>query len=34
VEICGSFGGKLRVRVGSIFEPSHTPLHKWLLAFG
>jgi transposase-like protein len=30
---CGSCREKFTVRVGSIFERSHIPLHKWLLAF-
>ncbi len=30
---CGSCQDKFTVRVGSIFERSHIPLHKWLLAF-
>jgi transposase-like protein len=30
---CGSCKDKFTVRVGSIFERSHIPLHKWLLAF-
>jgi transposase-like protein len=29
---CGSCKGKFTVRVGMIFERSHIPLHKWLLA--
>ena len=29
----GSCQDKFTVRVGSIFERSHIPLHKWLLAF-
>ena len=29
---CGSCQGKFTVRVGMIFERSHIPLHKWLLA--
>ncbi|MGH7048466.1 MAG: IS1595 family transposase [Stellaceae bacterium] len=29
---CGSCRGKFTVRVGMIFERSHIPLHKWLLA--
>jgi transposase-like protein len=30
---CGSCQDKFTVRVGAIFERSHIPLHKWLLAF-
>ncbi|MBV9829165.1 MAG: IS1595 family transposase, partial [Alphaproteobacteria bacterium] len=30
---CPSCQDKFTVRVGSIFERSHIPLHKWLLAF-
>jgi len=30
---CGSCGDKFTVRVGSVFERSHIPLHKWLLGF-
>src|ERR1700719_3262638 len=30
---CGACKGKFTVRVGSIYERSHIPLHKWLLAF-
>jgi transposase-like protein len=30
---CGDCQGKFTVRVGTIFERSHIPLHKWLLAF-
>ena len=30
---CSSCQDKFTVRVGSIFERSHIPLHKWLLAF-
>lgn len=30
---CGDCKGKFTVRVGSIYERSHIPLHKWLLAF-
>lgn len=29
---CGSCKGKFTVRVGMIFERSHIPLHKWMLA--
>jgi transposase-like protein len=29
---CGACRGKFTVRVGTIFERSHIPLHKWLLA--
>jgi transposase-like protein len=29
---CGACKGKFTVRVGMIFERSHIPLHKWLLA--
>jgi hypothetical protein len=30
---CSACRDKFTVRVGSIFERSHIPLHKWLLAF-
>src|SRR5271165_1529367 len=30
---CSTCQDKFTVRVGSIFERSHIPLHKWLLAF-
>ena len=30
---CGACKGKFTVRVGTVFERSHIPLHKWLLAF-
>jgi hypothetical protein len=30
---CGSCEDKFTVRVGTVFERSHIPLHKWLLAF-
>lgn len=30
---CGDCNDKFTVRVGSIFERSHVPLHKWLTAF-
>ena len=30
---CGSCQDKFTVRVGTVFERSHIPLHKWLLAF-
>jgi transposase-like protein len=30
---CGDCRKKFTVRVGSIFERSHIPLHKWLLGF-
>ena len=30
---CGGCRKKFTVRVGSIFERSHVPLTKWLLAF-
>jgi transposase-like protein len=30
---CGECRDKFTVRVGSIFERSHIPLHKWVLAF-
>jgi transposase-like protein len=30
---CGACQDKFTVRVGSIFERSHIPIHKWLLAF-
>lgn len=30
---CGDCRKKFTVRVGSIFERSHVPLHKWRLAF-
>ena len=30
---CGACKDKFTVRMGSIFERSHVPLHKWLLAF-
>ena len=30
---CGDCQDKFTVRMGSIFERSHVPLHKWLLAF-
>ena len=30
---CGSCRDKFTVRVGTVFERSHIPLHKWLLAF-
>src|ERR1700730_8805743 len=30
---CAACQDKFTVRVGSIFERSHIPLHKWLLAF-
>jgi transposase-like protein len=30
---CGDCQDKFTVRVGSIFERSHIPLHKWLLGF-
>lgn len=30
---CGDCKDKFTVRMGSIFERSHIPLHKWLLAF-
>src|SRR5690242_6257575 len=30
---CGDCGDKFTIRVGSIFERSHVPLHKWLMAF-
>jgi transposase-like protein len=30
---CETCQDKFTVRVGSIFERSHIPLHKWLLAF-
>jgi transposase-like protein len=29
---CGSCQDKFTVRVGTVFERSHIPLHKWLLA--
>jgi len=30
--LCGACRGKFTVRTGTIFERSHIPLHKWLLA--
>jgi transposase-like protein len=30
---CGACNDKFTVRVGSVYERSHIPLHKWLLAF-
>src|SRR6266478_3727618 len=30
---CAACQDKFTIRVGSIFERSHIPLHKWLLAF-
>ncbi len=30
---CGDCKGQFTVTVGTIFEDSHIPLHKWLLAF-
>lgn len=30
---CGDCSGKFTVRVGSVFERSHIPLHKWLMGF-
>jgi transposase-like protein len=30
---CGDCKDKFTVRVGSVFERSHIPLHKWLLGF-
>lgn len=30
---CGSCQDKFTVRVGAIFERSHIPLHKWMLAY-
>ena len=30
---CESCQDKFTIRVGSIFERSHIPLHKWLLGF-
>jgi transposase-like protein len=30
---CGDCNDKFTVRVGSVFERSHIPLHKWLLGF-
>jgi len=30
--LCGDCRGKFTVRTGSVFERSHIPLHKWLLA--
>jgi transposase-like protein len=30
---CGECKGKFTVRVGTVYERSHIPLHKWLLAF-
>ena len=30
--LCGDCRGKFTVRTGTIFERSHIPLHKWLLA--
>src|SRR5437870_4231609 len=30
---CGSCQDKFTVRVGTVMERSHIPLHKWLLAF-
>jgi transposase-like protein len=30
---CGACQDKFTVRVGTVFERSHIPLHKWLLAF-
>jgi transposase-like protein len=30
---CGDCSEKFTVRVGSVFERSHIPLHKWLLGF-
>src|SRR5438067_10316795 len=30
---CGDCQDKFTVRMGSSFERSHVPLHKWLLAF-
>src|SRR5947209_3640697 len=30
---CGACEDKLTVRVGTVMERSHIPLHKWLLAF-
>jgi transposase-like protein len=30
---CGACRQKFTVRVGSVFERSHIPLHKWLLGF-
>src|SRR5438132_10244463 len=30
---CGSCKDKFTVRVGTVMERSHIPLHKWLLAF-
>jgi transposase-like protein len=30
--LCGNCRGKFTVRTGTVFERSHIPLHKWLLA--
>jgi len=30
---CGDCQGKFTARVGTVYERSHIPLHKWLLAF-
>ena len=30
--LCGDCRGKFTVRTGTVFERSHIPLHKWLLA--
>lgn len=30
--LCGACRGKFTVRTGTVFERSHIPLHKWLLA--
>src|SRR5947208_12745511 len=30
---CGACKDKFTVRVGTVMERSHIPLHKWLLAF-
>src|SRR5690348_3851448 len=30
---CGACNDKFTVRVGTVMERSHIPLHKWLLAF-
>src|ERR1022692_4177521 len=30
---CGDCQDKFTVRTGAVYERSHVPLHKWLLAF-
>ena len=30
--LCNACRGKFTVRTGSVFERSHIPVHKWLLA--